>query len=148
MTDDGDPTTTAERRVRVLHAEDLTSQTLGIVLNKVSPGHASVWMRVSDTMVNGYGIAHGGYLFLLADVAFSYACNTYGSVNVANGAQMTFLRPAGVGDKLIAEAVERVRYGRSGIYDVTVRRSDGVIIAEFRGQSQVLTGKPVVVPPK
>lgn len=148
MTAEGDPTTTAERRVRVLHAEDLTSQTLGIVLEKVSPGRASVWMRIAETMVNGYGIAHGGYLFLLADVAFSYACNTYGSVNVADSAQVTFLRPTGVGDELIAEAVERARYGRSGIYDVTVRRSDGMIVAEFRGQSQMLTGKPVAASPE
>lgn len=142
MTADGDLTTTAERRVRILHAEDLTSHTLGIVLEGVSPGRASVSMRIAETMVNSYGIAHGGYLFLLADVAFSYACNTYGSVNVASSAQVTFLRPTGVGDELIAEAVERARYGRSGIYDVTVRRSDGVVVAEFRGQSQMLTGVP------
>ncbi|MGH3940584.1 MAG: hydroxyphenylacetyl-CoA thioesterase PaaI [Pseudonocardiaceae bacterium] len=148
MNSDGDPTTTAERRIRVLHAMDLTSQTLGIVLEKVSPGRASVWMRVAETMVNGYGIAHGGYLFLLADVAFSYACNTHGLVNVASSAQVTFLRPVEVGEKLIAEAVERTRYGRSGIYDVTVQRPDGVTVAEFRGQSQMLTSELVVALPE
>ncbi len=148
MTADDDPTATAERQIRVLHNEDLTSRALGIILEEVSPGRASVRMFIADTMVNGYGIAHGGYVFLLADVAFSYACNTYGSVNVANSAQVTFLRSVGFGEELIAVAVERARYGRSGIYDVTVRRSDGVIVAEFRGQSQMLTGKPVTAPPE
>ncbi|MEU6084086.1 hydroxyphenylacetyl-CoA thioesterase PaaI [Streptomyces sp. NPDC047108] len=115
---------------------------LGITLKEAGPGRATVWMRVTDTMVNGHGTAHGGFLFLLADAAFAFACNTHGPATVAQGAQVTFLRPAHPGDELVAEAVERARYGRSGVYDVTVRRSDGVVIAEFRGQSQMLGGRP------
>lgn len=80
----------------------------------------------------------GGYLFLLADVAFAYACNTRGATTVAQAAQVSFLRPAAAGDELVAEAVERSRFGANGIYDVTVRRADGKVIAEFRGQSRSL----------
>jgi acyl-CoA thioesterase len=98
-------------------------------------------MRVAETMLNGHGIVHGGFVFLLADAAFAYACNTYGPVTVAQSAQVTFVQPAVVGDELIAEAVERARFGRNGIYDVTVSR-DGSIVAEFRGQSVMLAGKP------
>ncbi|OLB74068.1 MAG: phenylacetic acid degradation protein PaaD [Actinobacteria bacterium 13_2_20CM_2_71_6] len=126
-----------------MYARDLTCQTLGIVLDEVAPGRASLRMRVSETMVNGHGIAHGGYLFLLADAAFAYACNTYGPVTVAHSAQITFLQPAAVDDELRADAIERARYGRNGIYDVTVRQPEGKIIAEFRGQSIVLAGNPV-----
>lgn len=128
---------------QAMYARDLASQSLGITLNEVAQGRASLSMRVTETMLNGHGIAHGGYLFLLADTAFAYACNTYGPVTVAQSAQVTFLQPAAVDDELVAEAVERVRYGRNGIYDVTVRHSDGKIIAEFRGHSVMLAGSPI-----
>jgi acyl-CoA thioesterase len=127
---------------RSLYAEDATCRSLGIALEDVSVGRARLRMRITRDMVNGHGIAHGGYLFLLADAAFSYACNTYGPVTVAHSAQVTYLRPASIGDELVAEAVERVRYGRNGVYDVTVRRPTGEIVAEFRGQSIMVPGRP------
>ena len=133
-----DPVGAAETRARELHANDPTCRSLGIELLAAGPGQATVRMRVTATMANGFGLAHGGFLFLLADAAFSFACNTHGATTVAQSAQVTFLRPAAVGDDLRAEATERSRYGRSGLYDVTVRRRDGTVIAEFRGQSQTI----------
>ncbi|WP_078896378.1 hydroxyphenylacetyl-CoA thioesterase PaaI [Streptomyces sp. NRRL S-495] len=129
-------------RMAALYERDLACQGLGITLEEVSTGRASMRMTVAPAMVNGHGIAHGGYLFLLADAAFSYACNSYGPVTVAQAAQVTFLAPAAVGDELVAEAVERTRSGRTGIYDVTVRNAAEKVIAEFRGQSVMLAGQP------
>ena len=104
---------------------------------EVSPGRARLRMTIADTMVNGHGIAHGGYVFLLADSAFAYACNTHDAVTVAASADVVFVAPARGGDVLEADAVERTRSGRSGIYDVTVRRvPDGEVVAEFRGGSR------------
>jgi acyl-CoA thioesterase len=101
-------------------------------------------MAVAETMVNGFGIAHGGYVFLLADSAFAYACNTHDDVTVAASADVVFVASARAGDVLEAVAAERVRYGRSGIYDVTVRRvPDGGVIAEFRGGSRS-RNRPVI----
>jgi acyl-CoA thioesterase len=117
--------------------DDLASRTLGIHLVDAGPGHATVRMTVTDTMVNGHALAHGGYVFLLADTAFACACNSHGPVTVAAGADITFVTSAKLGDELEATAVERVTYGRSGIYDVTVTRGDEVI-AEFRGRSRTL----------
>ncbi|GAA3398760.1 hydroxyphenylacetyl-CoA thioesterase PaaI [Streptomyces roseoviridis] len=123
-----------------LYERDRTCRSLGIALEEVAPGRAVMRMRVGEDMVNGHGMAHGGFLFLFADAAFAYACNGYGPVTVAQSAQVTFLLPAAVDDELLAEAVERTRSGRSGIYDVTVRRTDGTVVAEFRGQSVMLAG--------
>ncbi|MCW2904861.1 MAG: phenylacetic acid degradation protein PaaD [Streptosporangiaceae bacterium] len=96
-------------------------------------------MRVTPAMVNGHDIVHGGYVFLLADNAFAFACNTYDQVTVAAAAEVVFVAPGRLGDELTADAVERTRYGRSGIYDVTVRRGgDDAVIAEFRGHSRGL----------
>jgi len=117
--------------------DDLASRSLGMHLVDAGPGHATVRMTVADTMVNGHAIAHGGYVFLLADTAFACACNSHGPVTVAAGADITFVTAARLGDVLEARAVERVTYGRSGIYDVTVTRGEDVV-AEFRGRSRVL----------
>src|SRR5262245_40935069 len=120
---------------RRMFEADRASRELGMELVDVAEGTATVRMTVVRAMINGHGIAHGGYVFLLADTAFACACNSRGRVTVAAGADITFIAPARDGDMLVASAAERVSYGRSGIYDVTVRRGDEVI-AEFRGRSR------------
>lgn len=117
---------------------DIASAALGIELTELGEGRAACRMAVTDQMINGHGLCHGGYVFLLADTAFACACNTYGPVTVAAGAEITFVSSARAGDVLVAEAAERTRYGRSGIYDITVRRPSGQVVAEFRGRSREL----------
>jgi len=121
-----------------MFAADDASRRLGMELLAAGAGGATVRMTVTAAMVNGHGIAHGGYVFLLADTAFACACNSGGEVTVAAGADISFVAPAREGDVLIAVAAERARYGRSGIYDVTVRRDGpaGQVVAEFRGRSR------------
>jgi acyl-CoA thioesterase len=128
----------ARRCAEKMYAADRSSRHLGIEISDVAAGRARARMTVADTMVNGHGIAHGGYVFLLADTAFAFACNTYEIATVAAAADVVFVAPARAGDVLVAEAVERVRFGRAGVYDVTVRRADGEIVAEFRGNSRAL----------
>lgn len=131
----------ARAGARAMWAEDSASRGLGMELVSVAPGRAEVTMTVRDDMVNGHALCHGGLIATLADSAFALACNTYGEVTVAAGFEIDFLEPGRLGDVLVATAVERVRRGRSGIYDVTVR-SGGTIIAEFRGRSRSL-GRPI-----
>jgi len=122
-----------------MYADDLASQAAGITVHDVRPGEASARITVGDTMINGHGIVHGGYVFMLADTAFAFACNTYGTPTVAQACDIVFIRPARLGEELLAVARERARYGRSGIYDVTVT-VDGELVAEFRGRSRELRG--------
>jgi acyl-CoA thioesterase len=114
---------------------DEASRQVGMEVLALGDGTATVRMPISAAMVNGHAIAHGGYVFMLADTAFACACNSRGGVTVAAGADINFIAPAREGDVLIATAEERTSYGRSGIYDVSVRRGDEVI-AEFRGRSR------------
>jgi acyl-CoA thioesterase len=123
--------------VAAMLAADRASAALGIEVLEHGPGWARARMAVRGDMVNGHDIAHGGLIFTLADTAFACACNGWGPATVAAGADISFLRPARLGDVLEADARVRARRGRSGIYDVTVRRGDDVI-AEFRGRSSEL----------
>ncbi|HEY2506502.1 MAG TPA: hydroxyphenylacetyl-CoA thioesterase PaaI [Streptosporangiaceae bacterium] len=120
-----------------MFAADQASRGLGMELLRAGDGTAAVRMQIAPHMLNGHAIAHGGYVFMLADTAFACACNSAGPVTVAAGADISFVAPAREGDILVATATERVRHGRSGIYDVTVRREDEVV-AEFRGRSRTL----------
>jgi acyl-CoA thioesterase len=120
-------------------ANDLATRSLGIEITDVSEGCATASMTVRPDMSNGHGICHGGYVFLLADTAFAFACNTYGATTVAAGADVEFLAPVAVGDRLVARATEVVLKGRSGIYDVLVHRDtqQGTdVVATFRGRSR------------
>ncbi|MGH3439892.1 MAG: hydroxyphenylacetyl-CoA thioesterase PaaI [Sciscionella sp.] len=120
---------------------DVASRSLGIELGEARDGRAVTRMHVTESMVNGHDIAHGGYVFLLADTAFACACNSYGPITVASGAEISFVAAAKLGDLLVATAEERTRYGRNGIYDVTVRRDEPgeqTVIAEFRGRSRTI----------
>jgi acyl-CoA thioesterase len=121
--------------VETMLASDAASRMLGIELLDYGEGWARAQLTVRDDMVNGHGICHGGVIFALADTAFACACNSWGPVTVAAGADITFVAPGRRGDLLVAEARMRTRYGRSGIYDVTVAR-DGQVVAEFRGRSR------------
>ena len=134
------PEETARRSAEAMLAGDQASLAAGIELVDVGPGRATATMAVRDDMVNGHDIAHGGYVFLLADTAFAVACNSYGQSTVAAGCDITFVAPVHAGDLLTAEAVERHRSGRSGIYDVSVRRADGTVVAELRGRSRTIAG--------
>jgi len=123
--------------VEAMMARDVASQGLGIELIELGEGRALTRMTVRADMLNGHALAHGGLIFALADTAFACACNSFGPMTVGASADIVFVSPARAGDVLVAEAVLRTRFGRSGLYDVTVRR-DGDVIAEFRGRSHQL----------
>jgi acyl-CoA thioesterase len=127
--------------------EDDASKGLGMEIVEIRAGQATLTMTVRPEMVNGQRIAHGGFIFTLADSAFAFACNTHNQRTVAAQGNITFIRPGKLGDRLVATAREISRSGRSGIYDVRVTAGD-VVIAEFRGHSRTIGGTwlPVAEP--
>jgi acyl-CoA thioesterase len=119
--------------------EDEASKGLGMEIVEIGPGRAMLTMTVQPHMVNGQRIAHGGFIFLLADSTFAFACNSHNERTVAAQCDVTFIKPSKLGDRLVATAREISRSGRSGIYDVRVTVGD-VVIAEFRGHSRTIGG--------
>ena len=119
--------------------DDDASKGLGMEIRQIRPGEATLTMTVKPQMVNGQGIAHGGFVFLLADSAFAFACNSHNERAVAAQCNISFIRPGKLGDLLIATAREISRTGRSGIYDVRVTVDD-TPIAELRGHSRTVGG--------
>jgi acyl-CoA thioesterase len=128
-------------RAEAMWAEDRASSGLGMRLDAVTPGCARLSLTVTEAMTNGHGICHGGFIFTLADSAMAFAVNPRGEPAVAQHAAITFVRPARIGEVLVAEAVERMHAGRSGMYDVRVSTAQGELVAEFRGHTRTIGGK-------
>jgi acyl-CoA thioesterase len=133
------PDEVAARCAQVMWDDDRASRTLGMRLVEVTPGRAVLTMTVGADMVNGHGIGHRGLTFALADSANAFACNSYNRRTVAQSCTIAYLAPTRLGDLLVAEAAERSRVGRDGVYDVTVSR-DGVPVATFEGRSREVRG--------
>lgn len=133
------PDEIARRSADAMWAGDRASQALGMSVDAVGPGTATLAMTLRDDMVNGHAIGHGGLTFTLADSAFAFACNSYNRSTVAAGAEIRFRRPTHLGDRLVATATERERDGRDGVYDVLVTVGDEVV-AVFTGRSREIGG--------
>ena len=140
-----DPQALAVLAGKTMYERDPASQALGMTLDAIRPGYARMCMRVRDDMLNGHGTCHGGYIFMLADSAFAFACNSHNFNTVGAGCTIDYLAPGRVGDVLVAEAVEQALAGKTGVYDVVVTDQDGRKIALFRGKSHRVAGHVVPV---
>ena len=138
-----DPQSIARASADAMWADDNASRGLGMRLETVGPGRAVISMEITAAMVNGLDVCHGGFVFTLADSACAFASNSYNQRMLLAQSQITLIAPARRGMRLVADASERHRAERSGIYDVTVRSETGETIAEFRGHVRSIPGKLV-----
>jgi acyl-CoA thioesterase len=138
-----DPQALARLAGKTMYERDQASQALGMTLDDIRPGYARMRMRVREDMLNGHGTCHGGYIFMLADSAFAFACNSHNFNTVGAGCTIDYLAPGRAGDVLVAEAVEQALTGKTGVYDVVVTDQDGRKVALFRGKSHRVAGHVV-----
>jgi len=134
------PQALAELAGKTMFDRDPASQALGMLLDEIRPGYARMSMRVRADMLNGHATCHGGYIFMLADSAFAFACNSHNFNTVGAGCTIDYLAPGKEGDVLTAEAVEQALQGKTGVYDIKVTSQEGRTIALFRGKSHRVSG--------
>jgi acyl-CoA thioesterase len=135
-----DPQALAELAGKTMFERDPASQALGMLLAEIRPGYARMTMPVRRDMLNGHQTCHGGYIFMLADSAFAFACNSHNHNTVGAGCTIDYLAPGREGDLLTAEATEQALAGKTGVYDIKVLNQDGRTIALFRGKSHRVAG--------
>ena len=141
-----DPQALAELAGKAMYERDPASQKLGMTLDEIRPGYARMSMRVREDMLNGHRTCHGGYIFMLADSAFAFACNSHNFATVGAGCIIDYLAPGREGDLLTAEATEQALAGKTGVYDVVVTDQEGRKVALFRGKSHRVSGHVVDLP--
>jgi acyl-CoA thioesterase len=123
----------AERVVHGMMERDAFSRWLGIEVMEIAPRRSVVQMQVRQEMVNGFGVAHGGIAYSLADSALAFAANTHGKVTVAIDNGIAYPKAVQVADVLTATADEDSASNRLGFYRVVVRNQREEIVATFRG---------------
>ncbi|NHZ38738.1 hydroxyphenylacetyl-CoA thioesterase PaaI [Massilia aquatica] len=141
-----DPQTLAELAGKTMFERDPASQALGMLLAEIRPGYARMTMPVRRDMLNGHQTCHGGYIFMLADSAFAFACNSHNLNTVGAGCTIDYLSPGREGHLLTAVAIEQALSGKTGVYDITVTNQDGRTVALFRGKSHRVTGNVAELP--
>jgi acyl-CoA thioesterase len=126
-------TDAAAKVVAGMLERDEFSRWLGVELVHLQPGRCTLRMRVRGDMVNGFGVAHGGIAFSLADSAMAFACNGGSNVTVAVDNAISYPAAIRVDDELVATAEQEAASQKLAYYRVTVRRQDGETVALFRG---------------
>lgn len=132
--------TTAQAVADRFQAGEGPTRVFGITLDDIGAGLATISMVLGDEALNGFGAAHGGVIFTLADTAFAYACNSRNVATVAQSATIAFLSPGRAGERIVAVATEIAVVGRSGTYQVIVSGDDDRVIATFQGVSRATGG--------
>lgn len=135
---------TADRVREGMFRNDRASKMLGMRIEAVTPGRATLSMTIRDDMLNGHDICHGGLITTLADSAFAFACNSYDELTVASGFSVDLLAPGRLNDVLTARCTEVSKAGRTGVYDCEITNQRGERVAVFRGRSYTIKGKPAV----
>jgi acyl-CoA thioesterase len=144
VSDSTTPQELAERVAATMMARDAFSQWLGIQILETAPRRSTCRMTVRAEMVNGFGVAHGGIVFSLADSAFAFACNTHGNVTVSIDNCITYPAPIRSGDVLTATATEEAASNRTSYYRAEVRNQRDEVVALFRGTA-FKTNRPHVL---
>jgi acyl-CoA thioesterase len=119
----------ADTIVAGMLTRDAFTRWLGAELVTIRPRACTLRMRVRADMLNGFGVAHGGIAFSLADSALAFASNTNGHVTVSVDTTISYPVSVELNDELIAVAEEETAGTRLGFYRVTVARQDGTCVA-------------------
>ena len=116
-----------------MYNNDPFSQWLGIERLEEKPGYCRLAMTVRKEMLNGFGLAHGGITYSIADSALAFASNARGRHALSVETSISHMAPLKAGDRITAEAKEIQLGHRIGIYQVEIRNEEGSLVALFKG---------------
>ena len=118
--------------VNKMFDNDAFSQWLGIVVEEVSNGSCTLSLTIRKEMTNGFGIAHGGISYSLADSALAFAANSHGRQSVSIDTSVNHIEALKEGDNITAIATENALKNKFGFYTIEIKREDK-IVALFKG---------------
>ena len=119
--------------VKKMYDSDWFSQWLGIEVVEISKGKCKLSMTIRKEMLNGFGIAHGGITYSLADTALAFASNSHGVKSVSIETVISHTEPCVEGDLITAFAEEKNLTNKIGIYYITVSNQHQKTVAIFKG---------------
>jgi acyl-CoA thioesterase len=119
--------------VNKMMQHDHFSQWLGIQVIEAKAGTCTLQLTVKETMLNGFGIAHGGISYSLADSALAFAANAYGQHAVSIETSISHTAKCVVNDVLTAHVTEISKTRKIAIYTIAITNQNSMLIASFKG---------------
>lgn len=124
---------TPEEIVNTMMTNDFFSQWLGIIVLEIKEGYCKLKLTVRKDMLNGFGIAHGGITYCMADSALAFASNSYGEQCVSIETSISHTAKVVEGDELFAEAKQLNRGKKIAIYEVAIINQHEKNVGLFKG---------------
>jgi acyl-CoA thioesterase len=112
--------------------KDAFSHLLGMKLVEIGLGSCILSLEVTAEMANGFGVAHGGITFALADSAFAFACNSHGNMAVSVECSISHVAPVFEKDVLIADCREQFLGKKLSNYACEIKNQRGETVALFK----------------
>ena len=119
--------------VRHMMENDAFSQWLVSKLWPIPPALAVLKMTVREEMTNGFGIAHGGITYSLADSALAFASNGGGRQSLSIETSIHHIAKVETGETITAKASLISETNKTGIYQIDITNSSGQRVAWFKG---------------
>ncbi len=113
--------------------QDFFSQWMGIKLIDIREKYCKIEMPVKQEMINGLKTVHGGITFSLADTALAFSSNNTNDASVALNCFINFTKAVKLGDTLTAESILISDTRKTGVYDISIKNQDDILVASFRG---------------
>jgi acyl-CoA thioesterase len=123
----------ADKVVEAMYQNDWFSQWLGIERLEIGAGTCRLKMKIRKEMLNGFGIAHGGITYSLADSALAFASNSHGRKAVSVETSISHTQALKEGDVLFAQAEEMSLSNKIGVYQIRITKEDNTVVALFKG---------------
>lgn len=122
-----------EEVLEIMLQRDKFTKWLGLQIDEHKKGYCKLHFIVTDDMMNGFNIIHGGVLFSASDSALAFACNSHGIISVALDVSITFARSVKVGERLVVEAKEIHLGNKIGVYDIRTINEKEELVCVFKG---------------
>jgi len=122
-----------EKVLEIMLQRDKFTKWLGLQIDEHGKGYCKLHFLVTNDMMNGFNIIHGGVLFSASDSALAFACNSHGIISVALDVSITFTRSVKVGEKLTVEAKEIHLGNKIGVYDIRTINEKEELVCVFKG---------------
>lgn len=121
--------------VDTMMKNDFFSQWLGIQLLELKEGYCKLSLTIRKDMLNGFGIAHGGITYSLADSALAFASNSRGPKSVSIETSISHVISLNEHDEVVAESLSESETGKLGHYKIKLylKNDPEKIVALFKG---------------
>lgn len=118
---------------QLMYENDAFSKWMGIKIVNIGLGSCTLTIEINSTMLNGFGISHGGITYAFADSALAFASNSHGIKAVSVETSISHTKPVKEGDIIMAKAIEKNLSTKFGIYEVILTNQSDETVALFKG---------------